>query len=102
MGVPRIERPCVTSFSVLSQQNTYHASCILGEGVSQSNFVVRDKKNFSTRWNTGTNIIPPYHTKIAHLKTHPHMFDAENISYNLCKISHLLQIKYKGLILWKQ
>ena len=45
-GVPRIERLRVPSFCVLSQQNTYQASCILGESVSQRNFLVRDKKKF--------------------------------------------------------
>ena len=52
-GVPRIERPRVASFCVLSQQNTDQASCILGESVLQRNFLVRDKKKFPSRWNTG-------------------------------------------------
>ena len=47
MGVPRIERPHASSFCVLSQQNTYQASYILGKSVSQRNFLVRDKNKFS-------------------------------------------------------
>ena len=50
-GVPRIERLRVPSFCVLSQQNTYQASCILGESVSQRNFLVRDKKKFPSKPN---------------------------------------------------
>ena len=45
-GVARIERPHVPSFCVLSQQNTYQASCILGESVSKRNFLAHDKKEF--------------------------------------------------------
>ena len=93
-GVPRIERPPVPSFCVLSQQNTYQASCILGESVSQRNFLVRDKKKFPSRCNTGKK----YHSAVPHensaFKNFIHtclMLNSENISYILCKISHLLQ-----------
>ena len=48
MGVPRIERTHASSFCVLSQQNTYQASYILGKSVSQRNFLVRDKNKFSS------------------------------------------------------
>ena len=51
MGVPRIERPHASSFCVLSQQNTYQASYILGKSVSQRNFLVRDKNKFSSKLN---------------------------------------------------
>ena len=94
MGVPRIERPHVPSFCDLSQENTYQVSCVFGESVSQRDFLVRDKKKFPSRWNTGKK----YHSAVPHensaFKNFIHtclMLNSENISYILCKISHLLQ-----------
>ena len=45
-----------SSFCVLSQQNTYQASYILGKSVSQRNFLVRDKNKFSSRCDTAQNL----------------------------------------------
>ena len=56
-GYLKLKDPNASSFCVLSQQNTYQASYIVGESVSQRNFLVRDKNEVRHR---SKFITPPY------------------------------------------
>ena len=96
-GVPRIESPVYPHFVFFLNKTLIKHLVFWGRVYRKEIFLFAIKRNFPQGGTPVKNITPKYHSAVPHensafkISSTRLMLNSENISYILCKISHLLQ-----------